>query len=329
MAISKTALTAASQRIRLPLQGEAAPRALIATHIRPDGDAVGSVLGLGLAMMDAGWQVQMVVEDGIPASLRHLEGSELALRRAEGVFDLTITLDCSDLGRAGNVFKERPRPDINIDHHVTNEKFGGINLVDENAAATAEMLVDFFATFELKLTRPVAAALLTGIITDTIGFRTSNVRPKTLRLAAKLLQTGVDMAELYRRSLLDCSYESVKFWSAGLNRLERQDRLVWTSLTNEDRKQANYPGRDDADLINVLTTIENNDISIVFVEQTNGNVKVSWRARPGFDVSKIALEFGGGGHPAASGAEIHGSLNDVQAAVLSKTLPMLDGGKIV
>jgi len=326
MAVSKTALAAASQRIRLLQRGESIPRVLIVSHIRPDGDAVGSMLGLGLAMMDAGWGVQMVLEDGIPASLRHLEGSKLALRRAEGDFDLAITLDCSDFGRTGSVFNGRPGPDINIDHHITNTEFGGINLVDGHAAATAEMLVDFFTVFGLKLTRPVAAALLTGIITDTIGFRTPNVRPKTLRLAARLLQTGVDMAEIYRRSLVDRSYESVKFWGAGLNLLERQGRLVWTSLTNEDRKLANYPGRDDADLINVLSTIENNDISIIFVEQSNGNVKVSWRAQPGFDVSKIALEFGGGGHPAASGAEIQGSLTDVQAAVLMKTLPLLDGG---
>ncbi len=277
-------------------------------------------------MMDAGWQVQMVIEDGIPASLRHLEGSNLVLRRAEGAFDLTITVDCSDMGRTGSVFKDRPAPDINIDHHITNEAFGRINLVDGQAAATAEMLVDFFTVFGLKLTQPVAAALLTAIITDTIGFRTPNVRPKTMRLAARLLHTGVDMAELYRRSLMDRSYESVKFWGAGLNHLERQDRLVWTSLTNEDRKMAHYPGRDDADLINVLSTIENIDISIIFVEQTNGNVKVSWRAQPGFNVSKIAVEFGGGGHPAASGAEIQGSLPDVQAAVLMKTLPLLDGG---
>jgi len=209
-------------------------------------------------------------------------------------------VDCSDLARAGNALKEMPTPDINIDHHATNDNFARINLVDAQAAATSEMIVDIIPEFGLQLSSVVAAALLTGLITDTIGFRTSNVRPKTLRQAARLMETGVDMPDLYRRALINRSYESVKFWGSGLINLERDGRLVWTTLTMEDRKLAGYPGRDDADLINVLSSIDEVDIAMVFVEQTNSRIKVSWRAQPGYDVAELAVVFGGGGHSAAS-----------------------------
>jgi phosphoesterase RecJ-like protein len=216
--------------------------------------------------------------------------------------------------------------DINLDHHITNTNFAKINLVDVDAAATAEIIIDLFPRFGLKLSEPVAAALLTGLITDTIGFRTPSVRAKTLCLAAKLIETGVDMPDLYRRALTNRSFEAIKFWGTGLSRIERQESLVWTSLTMEDRRAANYPGRDDADLINVLSSIEGANICLIFVEQPNGNIKVSWRSQPGYDVAEIAKLFGGGGHAAAAGAEISGTLAEVQSLVLEKTLPMINGG---
>lgn len=320
MPLDKAALKKAAGRI------QQAQRVLVVSHIRPDGDAVGSLIGLGLALRETGRQAEMVIEDGVPASLRHLEGSSDVRRKPKGDYDLLIAVDCSDLERIGKVMKGRNPPDINIDHHITNANFAEINLVDTQAAATAEMIVEILPTFGLKLSQPVAASLLTGLITDTIGFRTPNVSPNTLCQAARLMKTGVDMPELYRRALIDRSFEAVKFWGAGLVKLERFERLVWTTLTMADRKSANYPGRDDADLINILSSIEGTDISLVFVEQPNGNVKVSWRARPGFDVAQVALTFGGGGHPTASGAEIAGSLSEVQGAVLEKTRPLINGG---
>jgi phosphoesterase RecJ-like protein len=320
MPLSEAAIQAASTRIRL------AQNILVVSHIRPDGDAIGSLIGLGLALMQDQHTVQMVVEDGVPASLRHLDGNDLVRRKPEGAFDLIISVDCSDLERIGNALNGQPAPEINIDHHVTNLNFAAINLIDDQAASTSEILVEIFPKFGLQLSQPVAEALLTGLITDTLGFRTSNVSPNTFLMAARLIETGVDLPELYRRALIDRSFEAVRFWGAGLEKLERSGRLVWTSLTMVDRVKANYPGRDDADLINVLSSIEDTDISLIFVEQPNGNIKVSWRAQPGYDVSKVAVEFGGGGHAGASGAEIAGSLLEVQKQVLEKTRPLFNGG---
>ncbi|MEJ2599639.1 MAG: bifunctional oligoribonuclease/PAP phosphatase NrnA [Anaerolineales bacterium] len=302
---------------------KAAEKILVVSHIRPDGDAVGSALGLGLSLQLSGKQVQMVLSDGVPPSFRHLSGADQLRHHPVGEFDLICVVDCSDMQRTGNALDGYPQPDLNIDHHITNLHFARINLVNPQAVATAEILTELILAIGLPMPPPVAAALLTGIITDTLGFRTSNIQPDTLRLAAKLMETGVDMPELYRRALITRSFEATRFWGAGLSKLERDGRLVWATLSMDDRKAAGYNGRDDADLINVLASIEDADIALIFVEQPNHHVKVSWRAQSGFDVSQVALKFGGGGHPPASGADITGNLDDVQARVLAATRNLL------
>jgi bifunctional oligoribonuclease and PAP phosphatase NrnA len=304
-----------------------ASRILIVSHIRPDGDAVGSVLGLGLALQAGGKAVQMVLEDGVPGDFRRLPGAEQICKRAEGPYDCLVALDCSDLERMGAIFgQDQPLlagqpgiPSLNIDHHVTNENFANCNLVEVKAVATAEIIASHLAEWGLSLTQPVASALLNGIVSDTLGFRTSNMTPQVMRIAANLMEAGADLPELYRQALNQRTFQGARYWGAGLSRLQREGTLVWTVLTQSDRRAAGYPGRDDADLINVLSTINDADISVIFVEQNNGSVKVSWRAQPGYNVSQVAVDFGGGGHIAASGAEIEGSLEEVQEKVLHAT----------
>jgi len=304
---------------------ETAQRILIVSHIRPDGDAIGSLIGLGLALQAADKTVQMVLEDGVPKSFRHLKGSELIKKKPEGEFETIVVVDCSDLERTGKSLRDYPAPDINIDHHVTNYDFAHINLVDVEATSTTEMLAAYLPIFGLKITKPIAEALLTGLITDTIGFRTASMRPQALRTAADLMEVGIDLPSLYRKALHSRSLEAARYWGAGLSTLEHEDRMVWATLDLDARKSANYPGRDDADLVNLLTTIENIDIALIFIEQPKDRVKVSWRARPGFDISEIASRFGGGGHKPAAGATIEGNLKDVQIEVLNATKKLLNG----
>ena len=292
---------------------------LVVSHIRPDGDAVGSLLGLGLVLRELGKNVQMVLQDGIPSSFKHLDGSQFVQRKATAEFDLVCVLDCSDLLRAGNVIPEDRVPDINLDHHATNLNFARLNVVLPEAVATTEVIAGLIEALGWNFSESVSAALLTGLITDTIGFRTSNITPDSLRLAARLMESGAELSALYHKALINQSFEAAQLWGMGLSKLNNDGRIVWTSLTQNDRQQVKYPGRDDADLINVLSSINGYDVALIFVEQPNGNVKVSWRSQPTCDVSGIALEFGGGGHPRASGAEISGSLQEVQEMVLQST----------
>jgi phosphoesterase RecJ-like protein len=302
----------------------AASNIIIASHVRPDGDAVGSLLGLGLALQDAGKSVQMVLADGVPGSFKHLDGSEQVRKEPNGSHDLFITVDCADFRRVGKTVESVGQPDINIDHHVTNEKFGVLNLIEAEEVATAAILTNHLPEWGLEITTPVAAALLTGIVTDTLGFRTSNTTPESLRQAAALMEKGVDLPELYMRALIRKSFSAAKYWGAGLSSLESRNGVVWGTLTLADRRSAGYGGNDDADLINMISAIDNNVIGMVFVEQNDNHVKVSWRAlEPGVDVSPVAKHFKGGGHAAAAGADIQGSLSEVQKEVLSKTWEML------
>jgi phosphoesterase RecJ-like protein len=265
----------------------------------------------------------MILEDGIPASYRHLEGSQQIRKRPQGEFDFVCVVDCSDLERIGETLAGYRAPDLNLDHHLTNLNFARFNLVDAHAVATAEIIADVLPVWGVPLTIPSAAALLTGLITDTIGFRTSNMPPKALRLAADLMEMGIDLPDLYQRALVNRSYEAMRLWGAGLSKLERNGRIVWTTLSLADRADVHYPGRDDADLINMLVNVEGADVAVIFLEQSDKRVKVSWRAQPGIDVSRLALNHGGGGHSAASGAEIPGSLEEVQATVLNETQELL------
>jgi bifunctional oligoribonuclease and PAP phosphatase NrnA len=300
-----------------------ADRILIVSHIRPDGDAVGSLLGLGLALQESGKSVQMVLEDGVPSPFRLLFGSNQIVRHPSGMFDLAVVVDCSDLERVGGGLNGVTRPDLVIDHHITNLKFGEINLVEPTSVATCAILAEHLPLWNLPVNGAISSALLTGMISDSLGFRTSNMNPQALRLAAELMEKGANLPELYQRALGRHSFEAACYWGAGLDRLERDDRIIWTHLALPDREKASYPGNDDADLINLLSSIEGADVVIIFVEQKNGHVKVSWRSQPGVDVSQLALSFGGGGHPAASGADIRGTLEEVKAKVLEATRILL------
>ncbi|MBA4379209.1 MAG: hypothetical protein C0393_00700 [Anaerolinea sp.] len=297
-----------------------AQKILVVSHVRPDGDAIGSLLALGLALQEAGKNVQMALADGVPSSFRHLPGSGQIRKSAEGTFDLIVTLDCADLKRVGRVLDGYGNPDINIDHHITNELFGTLNLIEPDAVATASILFRHLPEWGCTITQPVAANLVTGIVTDTLGFRTTNTTPESLRQAAALMELGADLTDLYFRGLVRRSFPAARYWAAGLSSLQRADGIVWGTMTLADRKNADYPGNDDADLINVISSIEDCDITMIFVEQGHGSVKISWRTQtPELDVSQIAKQFGGGGHPGAAGADVSGTLAEVQESVLAAT----------
>jgi len=302
---------------------EAAQSILIVSHVRPDGDAIGSLLGLGLALQATGKTIQVVLSDGLPASFRHLPGSDQVRKEPKAGWDLFVTVDCADFKRIGKQFETFRKPDLNIDHHITNERFGEINLIEPEAVATASVLTDHLPKWGLEINQAVAANLATGIVTDTLGFRTANTSPAALRQMALLMETGIDMPELYNRSLVRRSYAAAKYWGAGLASLTTLDGVVYGTLRLTDRKHAGYGGNDDADLINIISAIEDHAVGMIFVEQ-HDSVKISWRAlQPGIDVSEIAKSFGGGGHQAAAGADISGKIEEIQPRVLQATREML------
>lgn len=297
---------------------EAAQRVLLTSHVRPDGDAVSSVLALGLALHQMGKEVQMVLSDGVSSDARHLQGVELITKKAVGPVDLVITLDAAAQDRS-DALTGFPKVDINIDHHITNTRFATINLIDPAAVSTTALLAEHFLVLGLPFTPAVVDALLNGMITDTMGFRTSNMTPKAMRIAADLMDLGAELPTLYERALLRRSFVAMKYWGAGLSSLQHEDGLVWATLSLADRMAVGYPGNDDAELVNNISMIEGAAITLLFIEQTDNQVKISWRSQGGHDVARLAAQFGGGGHVAAAGAVLSGSLAEVQVRVLQAT----------
>jgi bifunctional oligoribonuclease and PAP phosphatase NrnA len=299
-------------------------RILITAHIRPDGDAIGSSLALALGFSNLGKEVQVVSSDGLPSVYQKLPGFNLVAPQAKGEFDLVICLDSSEKKRTGSTLDGFGIPDVVIDHHLTFTDFGRLNLIDPQAAATSSILVKYMPSWGMPLTKDIATNLMTGLITDTIGFRTTSTTPEVLRQAATLLELGVDMTSVYFDNLLRRTMPEARYWGSGLMKLQQTDGIIWTTLSLSDRKAAGYEGNDDADLINILTSIDAMDMAIVFVEQEPGKIKVSWRGiATDIDVSKIASRFQGGGHKAAAGAEISGGLDEVQKKVVSASLAAL------
>jgi phosphoesterase RecJ-like protein len=314
---------AEAQRARALL--EASQATLVVSHERPDGDAVGSLLALVLGLRAKGKRAEGLLTDGVPGRYAFLPGAGSIVRALPETYDLVVAVDCSTTGRMGfDWTRTASRPSVNIDHHPTNTRFAEANLVDPEAAATAQVLYGVASDLGLSVDRDIATNLLAGIVTDTIGFRTSNVSVHVLRITEDLLQKGAPLAEIYERTLNRHSFTDLRYWGRGLSRLSLQDSVVWASLTLDDRRSTTYPGNDDADLINLLATTEGAQVAVIFVEQSGNKIKISWRCREGLNVARLAEQFGGGGHELASGAVVEGTLAEVEQRVLAATRVMLE-----
>ena len=288
---------------------------VIIGHIRPDGDAVGSMLGLAHALLAGGKSVECVLQDGVPEKYAFLPGAVDVRTSVPPEYDFLIVVDSSDIMRVGHVLDGLPEPDLVIDHHNTHDDFGKLEYVKPEVEATALILVDSLPKWGLTITQDVATCLLTGLLSDTIGFRTGNTQPAALRAAADLMEKGADFHDVYLKTLSDKTLAEALYWGQGLTKIQQNGAILWSTLTLNDRIISSYQGNDDADLINILSAIKGPLMTILFVEQ-EGGVKISWRSVEGVDVSKLAREFGGGGHRAAAGADVEGNLQKIQENVI-------------
>jgi phosphoesterase RecJ-like protein len=310
---SKT-LEQASELIR------SAHRPLLICHIAPDGDAIGSLTGLGRALQQMGLEPTMACSDPVPSRFNYIPGVENVVQDVHAAFDLCISLDCSDLRRLGRL-AQMPAfgsaPLLNIDHHVTNLDFGTANLVDVQASSTAEVVLRLLDYMAVPLDAQVATCLLTGIVTDTRGFRTSNVTVQVMEATLRLIKAGASLPYITRHGLNLRPTAAILLWRAALALLQIEDGVIWTSIPLALRRAAGYMGDGNAGLASFLVSAEDADVAVVFVEREDGGIEVGLRAAPGFDVAQVALQLGGGGHALAAGCTVTGPLEDAQAQVLA------------
>ena len=289
-----------------------ANRILLITHITPDGDAIGGLLALGQVLRGLGKDVTVSCSDTVPRRFAYLPGYADIVHQANGPFDLIVSLDCSDMRRVGCIYRAdewRGIPFLNIDHHVTNTRFGTLNWVGTEYVATSEMVLDLCDRLGAPLDASVAKCLLYGILGDTQGLRTDNVTPALLSKVMRLMQLGAPLADIMDQVFSRRPFKLLRAWEKTLETIRLEDGVIWAYLSRPARREADWPDTDLQGMSNLLLAAEEANISAVLVERDNGEVEVGMRARAPFDVAEVALALGGGGHPQAAGCVLDGPLD--------------------
>ncbi len=307
---------------------EKAQRFLVVSHVNPEGDAVGSLLGAALALRSLGKDATAYLEDPIPAVFTFLPGADTVVHDLKGAepFDVTIAVDCGQMDRLGNGFMEFPDPGliINIDHHATNDRFGDINVVVDHASAAGELVYDMCVAAGVKVDPDIATNLYVAIHTDTGSFRYSSSTSDAFRKAGELVSLGASPWEVSKRVYENYPARKFKLLGLVLDTLDVFDlgtdgnpgRVAVMMVTREMFRRTNTD-KDIADgFVNYARGIEGVEVGVLFRETGDDEYKVSLRAKGDVDVSAVAENFGGGGHRNAAGFTMKGTIEEVRKTVV-------------
>ena len=318
----------------------AGARLVLTTHVNPDGDGLGSEAGLAHLLRGAGFTVTVANPNRTPPRFHFLfEGLDGVDRSADAVkeirrADAVVVLDISDLGRLGmlgDVVRERGVPVLCVDHHVSGGDLPpGARYVDPAAAATGELVWELAQANGWPLTRAAARALYVAILTDTGGFRFSNTHPRTLRIAAELLETGIDPERIYLDVYANAPEGRVRLLAEALDTLvvEREAGLAWLTVPPGAIDRHGVTADDLDGVIEHARSIAGVRLALLFREISGGRIKVSLRSVGEVDVASFARRFGGGGHTKAAGASFEGALAEVQDALLAEARAWLGAGAV-
>lgn len=284
----------------------------IFTHVSPDGDAIGSSLGLYLGLKQLKKDVD-VIADEYSRCFNFLPFREEIMSEGQKDYDLAIALDCASRGRLfdpRNSFDDS-KVTISIDHHASNTYFAQFNYVEDHSPATCKTLVQIMKRLNITINKDIGECLMSGIITDSGGFRYDTVDDETFEFAAQMLDTGVNISDIYYRTFDVKTKAQFKLSSIATSRLKfyNKDRIALTYVTKDDFKEVKATVGDHEGIVNVGRNIEGVEVSVFLREDEDGTYKVSLRSNDAVDVSEIAKVFDGGGHSRAAGCTIDSSLD--------------------
>ncbi len=293
---------------------------VMVSHVKPDGDTLGSGLALGLALKRLGKRVSYYQQDCVPRNLRFLPDAELVTRELPPdlpVDTLYVFCDMSDHTRAGELLGPVERDNmLDIDHHLGNALFGKLNYVLENECSTGSAIMHLLRGLEVPIDRPIATCILATIMTDTGGFMHSNTTPATLELAAELMRLGADKEEITEEIFLRRRVAATKLLGRIIDamRFERDGRYCYSYVDDAMLTDTGADGEDTEDIVNTLLGQDGVDVAALF-KAIEGEIRVSLRSSGRLNVQAAAQRLGGGGHFRASGLTCHGSLQEAFAAV--------------
>lgn len=298
-------------------------RFLVVSHMNPDGDAVGSLLGMYLALREMGKEAWALSADTLPDMYDFLPGRQLILQRLEGTTEpqWILALDSATEDRiSGDITDLRSRARlINIDHHPTNPAFGDLNLIDRKATSTAEIVYNLLRAAGYNLSSDVGKCLYTGLVTDTGCFRFSGVTSRIMRLAAELLEPGFDSYDVTRPLFEEFPLARMKLEGIMLERMEvhLNGRLVLSTLHTGDFDRVGAIPSDAENMVNRLRESRGVEAGILITGMSEGFSRVSFRSKGRLDVAKIAASFGGGGHRNAAGLRTTMPVDELKNKIVS------------
>jgi phosphoesterase RecJ-like protein len=297
-------------------------RFAITSHVRPDGDSLGSSLGLYWLLKALNKDIEVIMRDPAPHSYKQLPGSD-AVRVTPAVdrtYDAVFVIECSDIDRPGLIDLEKQFV-VNIDHHSTTELFGTVNWIDSTASAVGEMIYNLCKATGVRVTKEIAECVYTALLTDTGSFHYSNTTERTFKIASELIRTGVKPAKTAEAIFGSYHWPKIELLSQVLATAKRDDsgHVAWMCQTLEMQERTNASDEDADGFVNYPLTVGEVEATALFKECSPGVYRTSLRSKGDVNVAKVAEQFGGGGHRNAAGCTLKGDLEEIE----QKLVPLL------
>ncbi len=295
---------------------------VVMAHEAPDGDAIGSCLAMALALKGMEKNVTVLMKD-FPENFSYLEGRDLIKEESEiDIYDMAIVLDCPNIKRVNPEYIpyfENAKVKVQLDHHNKNDMFADYNVVNHVAPAASQILVSSFEYLGIEITKPIAECLLTGIITDTNGFRNTNVTIEAFDYASWCLAKGVNLSKVYKLSMLTMTKTKFEAQKLAMNRLEFHEdgKIAFTYMTKDDDAKLGVKAGEHDGIVEIGKSIEGVEVSIFLYEKTVG-YKASLRSNEYVNVSEVCLTFGGGGHIKAAGTNMNMTFEEAKKAIIAE-----------
>jgi phosphoesterase RecJ-like protein len=292
---------------------------MITSHIRPDGDGLGSGLALYWMLRSLGKDATVLLRDRVPPSYTVLPGSDMVVVAQDVTedYEAAFIIECSDVMRPG-LPSLKDQFVVNIDHHSTTTPFGNVNWIDPTAAAVGEMIYNLCKALGVQVTKEIAECIYTALLTDTGSFHFSNTTERTLKIASELVRLGVEPARISQALFYSYPFSKIKLLGLVLSSIERDEtgRIAWVTMDRETMYESDASEEDSDGIVNHALSVGEVDAVAFFKELSPGVYRVSLRSKGKNNVAKVAETFGGGGHRNAAGCRVEGDFEDVKRRVI-------------
>ncbi|MCI0486393.1 MAG: bifunctional oligoribonuclease/PAP phosphatase NrnA [Blastocatellia bacterium] len=296
-------------------------RFLITSHVRPDGDGLGSGLALYWILKGLGKEVNVVLKDRVPPAYNILPGADRVIVQQEvsDFYDAAFIIECSDVERPG-LSGLSDLLVVNIDHHSTTEPFGDINWIDATSAAVGEMIYNLCKALGVVVTKEIADCIYTALLTDTGSFHFSNTTERTLKIASELVRCGVEPARISEALFYSHPFSKIVLLGLVLSTMKRDEsgRVAWVTMTRDLMDEADASEEDTDGIVNHALSVGEVRAVAFFKELSPGIYRISLRSKGKNNVAKVAEKFGGGGHRNAAGCRIEGDFEEVRRRVIEE-----------